>query len=341
MPDPDGSYFRTVQAALNHPSCAHIKGFFWDYASLYQNQRSAKRTSKQNQSFARALAVMANVYASVLGTTVLRHEPVPPMPSGMGFEGTVCVVNVLAGTKEEALVKVLGAHGTVVKCNEVDSGWVAAPGMPGDPASWEVTYSTHAEAEAAAATGVLRELPSHSGGGAPLFVKYNARPYFERGWPRFETAVSEEGLARAKFQSKLSIALDSLPPKMLDIGGTHGVPRLVRIKKAEEGTGPRIEAVIKGIQEAKFTGKGDEANVIKLYRDFQKKIDAALSSTGIGKISREWKGEWDEKHRAHGIGIEKLADGTIYEGEMAHGAYEGRGTQRKPNGERYVGEWVK
>ena len=42
------------------------------YASLYQHPPGGKRTSEEDQAFKRALKVMADVYASAVGTTVLQ-----------------------------------------------------------------------------------------------------------------------------------------------------------------------------------------------------------------------------------------------------------------------------
>ena len=100
----DGAYLRGVQAALLTPACAHIKALFWDYASLFQHPPGGRRTAGQDAAFQRGLSVMAYMYASILGCTVLRHEAIP--------DGQAAV--------HEA--KPVGAHGAK-KCREVIQRW--------------------------------------------------------------------------------------------------------------------------------------------------------------------------------------------------------------------------
>ena len=65
-PDPAGTRTRVVRAALE--ANGYIEALFWDYASLYQGNR----TPEQNALFFQALSVMGDLYASAVGTTVLQ-----------------------------------------------------------------------------------------------------------------------------------------------------------------------------------------------------------------------------------------------------------------------------
>ena len=63
----------------------YIEALFWDFACLYQKPR----TDSQDKAFGRSLNVMADVYASAVGTTALQLKEIPPRPKE--FEGVVCL----------------------------------------------------------------------------------------------------------------------------------------------------------------------------------------------------------------------------------------------------------
>ena len=65
------------------------------YASLYQHPPGGKRTSEEDQAFKRALKVMADVYASAVGTTVLQIKEIPPRPAE--FDGALCLFGLEDG----------------------------------------------------------------------------------------------------------------------------------------------------------------------------------------------------------------------------------------------------
>ena len=62
-PDPTGERTALLRRALSERP--HIKGLFWDQATLYQ----PPRTAKEDEAFYRALNVMMDLYASAIGTT--------------------------------------------------------------------------------------------------------------------------------------------------------------------------------------------------------------------------------------------------------------------------------
>ena len=111
-PDPAGKRLEVVRAAL--AANPHIEGFFWDYASLYQNPHGGRRTDAENDAFQRALKVMADVYASAIGTTVLQLKEIPPRPQD--FDGKLCLFGVKPGVQEAAIRAQLGRFGEIVSC---------------------------------------------------------------------------------------------------------------------------------------------------------------------------------------------------------------------------------
>ena len=58
--------------------------------------------------------VMADVYASAVGTTVLQVKEIPPRPAR--FDGAICLFGLQAGVSEAAVRKALGHCGQIVGC---------------------------------------------------------------------------------------------------------------------------------------------------------------------------------------------------------------------------------
>ena len=77
-PDETDEYLAAMRRFLNHPLGAHIGGCFWDFGSLPQKPRSAEEAKGFNV----ALGCMGDVYASAMGTTVVRHKTIPKRPEG-------------------------------------------------------------------------------------------------------------------------------------------------------------------------------------------------------------------------------------------------------------------
>ena len=111
-PDPAGKRLEVVRAALS--ANLHIEGFFWDFASLYQNPHGGRRTDAENEAFKRALDVMADVYASAVGTTVLQMKEIPPRPRE--FDGALCLYGLKPGVQEASIRDVLGRFGEIASC---------------------------------------------------------------------------------------------------------------------------------------------------------------------------------------------------------------------------------
>jgi hypothetical protein len=250
--DPDGARLDMVLAALDeHP---HIEGVFWDYASLFQNLPDRTRTPDERAAFERAIMVMADVYASAVGTTVLQSREIPPRPKA--FDGALCLFGLKPTTGEAAVRETLGGFGTIVAFELTRKPPV-------------VRFASHEAALAAKRTGPWPELCDG------VDTLYNERPYDERGWCVFENAVSYELLARLGAVPRVREALDALPPKVLVLRSGH---------PTEPGVAPtgqletRVADVVSSIERATFTGKGDKATVPALYRKYVARIVGVVQS---------------------------------------------------------------
>jgi hypothetical protein len=227
-PDPSGEYLRAVCRFLKSELGAHVRALFWDFASLPQKPRS-KSDAKM---VATALKVMPDVYASVLGTMVMRHRSVPARPASLDGE-----VIILADDKatEAAVRSALEAHGALENVRRDEQG------------RWRARFASHADAGRAAAAGPFV-------GATAIFTCHHARAYASRGWPRFESGVSTEGIIRALHAGAhhgampspqvstegiiraahcpgLKATLERLPPKLVEIDGE--APTVARVPYGE------------------------------------------------------------------------------------------------------------
>ena len=99
------------------------------FASLPQRPR----TFDEDGAFRRALSVMGDVYASGLGTTVMRHGLVPCRP--MALDGEVLVLTVAGGVLDPdlasdsaiaaTLCQALGVHGQLLSLERDCERWRA------------------------------------------------------------------------------------------------------------------------------------------------------------------------------------------------------------------------
>ena len=78
---------KAVQGALIKKP--YIEALFWDYASLFQKPPGGERTNEEQEAFDRSLDVMADVYASAVGTTALQLKEIPTRPTR--FDGALCI----------------------------------------------------------------------------------------------------------------------------------------------------------------------------------------------------------------------------------------------------------
>ena len=344
-PDPEGATLKELRQLLKSSHGAHIKAVFWDFPSLHQHPR----TDLEAAQFKKALTVMGDLYASVLGTGVVRLRAIPPRPAE--FDGKVIVDlgvdlaasgEVAASFVLETISAHLSAHGTLTDLK-----------MDGNGLSAMAQFETHAQAEAAMAATYATEWFT-------LVPAYNALPYPLRGWTTFESAVSTEGLAKASFMPSMLTRLEQLPPKLIDLRPGQG-PEVVLIDADPAGAGPRIETVIAALGAARFIGKGDQEMVTDLYRDYVARINNAFNKHGEG-VKGGYEGERNHRGQPEGHGTARapsgnvyigqwkagkmdgvgryiFADGDVYEGDYVAGQKFGRGTYAFANGDLYVGEF--
>ena len=331
-PDPSGEYLRAVCRFLKSELGAHVRAIFWDFASLPQKPYS-KCDAKM---VATALKVMPDVYASILGTMVMRHRSMPARPASLDGE-----VVVLADDKatEAAVRSVLEAHGTIENVRRDEQG------------RWRARFASHADAERAVAAGPV----------TAIFTCHHARPYAARGWPKFESGVCTEGIIRAARCPGLKATLERLPPKLIEIDGEVPTVASDPYGSAHEGASARVQRVRSSLHEAFFTSKGDRALVVRLYNEHIAKLghvmvrwceavegeyegerNAAGEMEGHGTKryadGSVYEGEWKANHKA-GRGMMRGADGNVYEGEYKDGQREGRGIYQYPSGAVYDGQW--
>jgi hypothetical protein len=157
-PDPDGSRIRVLRRALMGMAI-RIEALFWDFGSLYQ----APRTPEQSASFKLALegGAMNQLYASILATTVLQIDEIPPRPAE--FDGVVCLFKLSANVDENKVRAALVGFGIIESCDLSHSPPI-------------VRFASHASAVAAKDAGAPPGLCEG------LDTLYNETPYFSRGW---------------------------------------------------------------------------------------------------------------------------------------------------------------
>ena len=151
--------------------------------------------------------------------------------------------------------------------------------------------------------------------------------------------MSGEAIATAQHFKGLDAVFKRLPPKIIEIDGDG--PRVAdadEVGGGDEGMGPRIERVRASLRAAKFTGKGDDKVVVRLYNDYITKIGNAMIDSGEVQEG-VYEGERNAAGEYEGYGTMRFAEGTVYEGKWKGGKREGRGTLRLANGDVYEGEY--
>jgi hypothetical protein len=166
-PDPAGSRVRVLRRALMG-MVIRIEAVFWDFGSLYQNPRSPE----QEKTFEIALkgGAMNQLYASILASTVLQIEEIPPRPAE--FDGKVCLFKLSANVDEKVVRKALMRFGTIESCDLSHSPPI-------------VRFVSHASAVAAKNAGDAAKdagVSACPGLCEGLDTLYNETPYFSRGW---------------------------------------------------------------------------------------------------------------------------------------------------------------
>ena len=113
---------------------------------------------------------MTQLYASILATTVLQIEEIPPRPAE--FDGVVCLFKLKANVDENMVRAALIGFGTIESCD-----------LSHTPAI--VRFASHASAVAAKEVGDAAKdagVSACPGLCEGLDTLYNETPYFSRGW---------------------------------------------------------------------------------------------------------------------------------------------------------------
>lgn len=153
-PDPSAARLNAIQATLTEHS--HIEGVFWDISSLYQKPR----TAVQEDGFKRAMEVVAAMYASAVGTTVLVLKDIPQRPPQ--FDGSICIGKPDKAVDSTLLHQVFGTFGTIINYD-----------LSREPATLRFTMHDAAIRAAEANAPALCEW---------IAIEYNERDYDTRGW---------------------------------------------------------------------------------------------------------------------------------------------------------------
>jgi hypothetical protein len=133
--DPHGRHFDRVAHFLR---LSHVgqsfEALFWDFGSLMQKDKNGKRTDHDSRIFSRALQVMAGLYASARGTSVLRLREIPESPDATRYNMTpyqkrgwpkleYYAAMIMVGTEAETSAEVRAAAGLrVPKLLDVANG---------------------------------------------------------------------------------------------------------------------------------------------------------------------------------------------------------------------------
>ena len=92
-PDPYGSMLSHAKSFLRSREGAHVQGLYWDWACVPQ----LPRTPEEQTVFTSAVSLMGELYASPMGTCVLRQLHTPPRPEeldGGRREALECVATI-------------------------------------------------------------------------------------------------------------------------------------------------------------------------------------------------------------------------------------------------------
>lgn len=368
-PDVTGDYLSAVRRFLRSELGAHIVGVFWDFLSLPQKPR----TPAEDEQFGDALDCMGDLYASALGTMVMRHRTIPNRPTHLDGVVTVLVEaphtcmhpsheHKLRVSKEVArgcdlcggsaapMYSCLACDVDIC-CNCCEQSLVSSISL--NEPLLRVAFGSSSNtiqsltlrdgrewrlqfaSHAEAEVAVALDLSAAGLANAACFPTFNARPYAQRGWTNFESGVSAELLCRLSAYPQLRGLLEHLPPKLVEIDGPSPVAAELNTSGGVATHSASVRAALAG---ATFTGKGDQQRVITLYHEYvNDTCDALVDSKEQALTSYE--GERDERGRKHGQGVETSVDGYSYSGEWSHGKSHGTGVVRYPSGDFYEGEW--
>lgn len=344
-PDPSGGRYRALRNALKHDCrCKDISALFWDYPCLYQ----WPRVPEHDMLFEKALTFMGDLYASPVGTTVLRMQFFDRCPQE--YESRISIINTSVDK-----YKVQSTLSSVATCTILRT-------VPHAKLRGIFTYDVKLEVPHAQAMDVVRRLrqkehdelkevlgPAEDE--AFACAVYNDTEYMKRGWCLFETGAAAGALWWIdKFPSVRALISDIRTPKLLDLDHNGDVTAV-----CSEDIDFEFESMRQRIMEAEFTnGQSDRVKVKWLYDQYQSRLMRSVNdiSTDIpcdlineaGHGTRTWlDGTIYEGTFVHGKmhGFGKLTEGagTQYEGEFKNDMKDGFGRRTWPDGAYYVGQW--
>jgi hypothetical protein len=326
-PDPDGAALAALLRFLRDPLGRHVVGVFVDFACLHQ----LPRTAGQQAAFQQALSVMADGYASPLGTQIARYSVIPPCPAELA--ATIAVMGAAAGVSAETVRDALGGATASVEYIDV-----------GDPARnvWRALLSS--PDAAAAAVAAFGAAASGLGEHARAVRWWNSRAYASRGWCALESGVGSEAVARATFYPEVAEYFATLPAKVVELGDEQ--PVVASPEEVGPTPRPRIErirAALRDEQLTQFTGHGDRDTVVKLFDGFVTRINNILLKAEValgGNREGQYEGEFNAAGEREGRGVQRWAGGNEYDGEFKAGKREGHGVFRFATGDTFEGEYV-
>ena len=334
-PDVTREYLRHVKRFLRSTHGKYIKGLFWDFGSLPQWPRSAA----EDALFYAALNVMGDLYASPLGTTVLRHKTVPRRPAD--FDGKLIVKSSAPPGKEHpmlaseaalhAALTPLVAHGGRGRVLQVEAREEARGGSV--ELTFEVSLAGHDDP-----TSVALQLEKQADGRVAAFPAYTERAYEARGWPTFESAVSAEAMARVAYVDSLNKLLQppKMPPKIMEIDFDDDEAHPAQeIQRGGVDAKARLEKVEAAIQRAFFTARGDRDRVSDIFNNYVIKINNAMRNPVLG----EYRGSKNAHGQKDGRGVMSFANGNVYDGEWKADGKHGKGKMTYFNGDIFDGEF--
>ena len=326
-PDPDGIRLAALQRFLGADK--QIVGLFWDYASLPMRPR----TPAEDFTFGAGLAVMADLYASAVGTATLVMVDVPPRPAR--FDGAVYIGGLSADgspTDEtrSQLHNALAGFGAIVELRLAESGESAL-----------VRFEKHAQARLAVAMGQANVRRAVNCVSVWLATYYNERPAASRGWMVFEQAMSAFAVDQISQLPKTREKLEALErPKILRIAANG---RSWPLATGDIASGSTHMASC--IERAHFSVPSDAAVLLDRYAEYavdlsrvldQARADAdGLMYETVGGYS----GERNARGEPDGVGSMEI-NGELYIGQIRAGEREGEGTQRFRDGSVYKGAWT-
>ena len=247
-------------------------GLFWDVASRPQGDC----TDDEIRQGAEALEVMSNLYASVIGTTVLQHKDVPSRP--VSYDGALRLFSLPPHLCTEAALRAtLADFGTVTSC-EIET--YTRSSTPSTHAT--VRFENHADAQSA--VFALKYV-----GDLGVALHYNSTPYEGeggRGWCVIEKGSTSAVVAHlnaaaqsGKLPKRIAFA-QKRRAKLIDITGGR-----TRVTNVTTDPTRLLQVVLLELSKARFTFDQDRELAERTMAAFVEAIQKAIEATATAKRS--------------------------------------------------------